>query len=351
MEKLPADFKINITGDITKTPSLDFLHNESFLKYNNNYYKNSYIINKQNIINLLTEIPAYSQLIKEFNDKNKTFEVIIPKKVLKELQNGNLEWVKRKNSIDQLTPMIKEVGKNKFKHQIELKKINFSQPQINKIITSSQMLTIQNSIRNISNQLENLDFLINQLKTGQQNDRLAWIQSGYNLFLQAKNSKDSMKYDLLPIALGQLNIGREQLLLSLKNDIIELNEYKTGIKAFFEQIMDNKTIRKESLKKTQDIIQATDFIIRSTQLLSIIYQDLNENWSMLQSVLRLNDMFDLFDKKTFNSICRWNNKIDVKKLETQIKNLKMNLEKKTKTLINSPKDICITYSSKEINLE
>ncbi len=334
--------KLSTSGDLSEIPYNDFLFSKSFLQYNNNYVKKNIEVNKNNIINAINKIPFFQKIINNL-DKTKHYQVVFPKGVLEKIKKGNLEWVKSKEGNDLLTAMIKEKGKNGFKHQIKLKEVFTQKEQLNNILSSAQMLTIQNSIDNISDQIESLDSKLNEVLIGAHNDRIAWIQSGYNLFLQAKAS-DKLRDSLYPIAIGQLNIGREQLIYSLTSDLKSIFDYKTGFGAFTQQILSSSNIIEIQEEKVNRIKQSLNFVIRSSQLLSIVYQDYDEKWSMIQSILRLNNVLEKFKPEIFERLNSWDINNDFGLVENDINQLKLSIKDNISSLIENPKDIAINYS-------
>jgi archaellum component FlaC len=341
-ELIQINERINLSasGDLSKMPYNDFLFNKSFLQYNNNYIKNGIELNKRNIFSALNKVPFIQKIISNF-DKTKKYQVVFPKGVLEKLESHDFEWIKSREGDGLLTALIKEKGKNGIKHQIKLKEV-FATEQLNSILSSVQMLTIQNSIDNISARLESLDNKLNDVLAGARNDRIAWIQSGYNLFLQAKAS-DKLSDSLYPIAIGQLNIGREQLIYSLINDLNSIAVYKTGFGAFTQQLSSGKNILEMQEEKINQIKQALGFIIRSTQLLSIIYQDYDEKWSLVQSVLRLNNVLGKFEPEIFEKLRAWDISDNLNLMEEDIKQLKLSIKENVNSLVESPKDVAIIY--------
>ncbi|GAB1372859.1 hypothetical protein MASR1M45_29220 [Candidatus Kapaibacterium sp.] len=344
--EINSELKLSTTGDLSKIPYNDFLFSKSFLQFNNNYLKKSFDVNKNNLLNAFNSIPFVQKILTNL-DKTKHYQVVFPKGVLEKLQNGDLEWVKSKEYEDLLTAMIKEKGKTGFKHQIKLKEVFTQKEQLNNILSSAQLLTIQNSIDNISAQIESLDKKLNEVLIGSQNDRIAWIQSGYNLFLQAKAS-DKLRDSLYPIAIGQLNIGREQLIYSLTNDINSIFNFKTGFGAFTQQIFSNENIIEIQDERINRIKQSLNFIIRSSQLLSIIYQDYCEKWSMIQSILRLNNVLENFKPEVFEKLSSWDNQQDFSLLENDINQLKISINANVNSLIEKPQDFALNIPIQNI---
>lgn len=335
--------QLSTSGDITNRAGDDFLMNKSFIQFNNNYVNSSYEENKKIIFNLLNKVPSIERILNNALNKTKQLEVVLPKEILKKLHKGDYEWVKSTKSDGLLTAMIREKGSKKFVSQINLKEVFKNTPQqLDNIASSAQMLAIQSSLANISAQLESLDKKLNELSMGAYYDRIAYIQSGYNLFLQAKAS-EKLRDSLYPIALGQLNMGREQLIYSILNDLDLISKHKVGFGALKESITTHYNIREAQQERVDRVHQSLNFVIRSSQLLSIIYQDYGENWSMVQSVLRLGSVLDQFDTVVFDNLKEWDKKRDTSLIEDDIYSLRVSIKNNVKALIDNPKEIALEY--------
>ena len=204
------------------------------------------------------------------------------------------------------------------------------------------MLAVQQSISSISKQIEVLDNKLNGIALGLQNDRLAYIQSGYNLFLQGNASK-KLKKELYSIALSQLNLGREQLIYSVKYNLQEIGNNSTGAKAMLDSLFTDENIKKNQEKRIIEIKQAILFIIRSTQIMTIIYQHFSEKWSMLQSVIRLEDIFSEFTVEKKEILLEWvkkgEEKTQLNELFDNITVIKKSIIENVKIVIDKPKEI------------
>ena len=258
--------QLSTSGDITNRAGDDFLMNKSFIQFNNNYVNSSYEENKKMLFNLLNKVPSIERILNNALNKTKQLEVVLPKDVLRKLHKGDYEWVKSKQSDGLFKAMIREKGSKKFVGQANLKEVFKNTPQqLDNIASSVQMLAIQSSIANISAQLESLDKKLNELSVGAYYDRIAYIQSGYNLFLQAKAS-EKLRDSLYPIALGQLNMGREQLIYSVLNDLDLISKHKKGIRALPENMFASYNIPEAQQQRADRVHQSLNFVIRSSQI-------------------------------------------------------------------------------------
>jgi len=336
--KISDNIKLHTSGDLDNLPNDSFLYEKSFLSYNNNYFKEGFNENINLFNDLLSTLPGLERIRKNL-DTNLNYEVVIPKDAMKGLKNKTASFLSSKKGEDLLAPLIKVKGKKGISHQITIKQGDLNSEQLNNILSTSQMLAIQSSLSNISSQIENLDRKLSDVLLGLNNDRIAHIQSGYNLFLQA-NASENMKDSLYKIALGQLSLGREQLIYSIKGDVSEFQAKESGIYALFEQLKNSREdINKEQNLKIERIKQSLSFILRSTQLMAVIYQHFNEKYSMIQSVIRLNDVLSVFNEELEEKFIEWsNNKQNEKGFINQTISLKKQIKLKIESIIENPEE-------------
>jgi hypothetical protein len=349
--KINDNVKLHTSGDLDNLPNDSFLYEKSFISYNSNYFKEGFNKNINVFSELLSSLPGIER-IRQNLDTTLNFEVVISNDAMKALKDKTASFLNSKKGKDLLAPLIKIKGKKGISHQIALKQGDLSKVQLDNILSTSQMLTIQKSLSEISSQIENLDRKLSDVLLGLNNDRIAHIQSGYNLFLQA-NASENLKDSLYKIALGQLSLGREQLIYSLKGDINEFQGKESGIYAMFEQIRNGRDdINKEQLLKINRIKQSLSFILRSTQLMAVIYQHFDEKYSMMQSVIRLNDVLSIFNEELEDKFIEWSNdEKNISEFINQTKTLKHQIKFKVESIIENPKefklDINITDEEKK----
>ncbi|WP_282147674.1 hypothetical protein [Algibacter lectus] len=339
--KIDENVYLNTQGDISKISTDNFLFEDNFITYNNNYFKKGFDKKLKNINEIIEKLPGFQRIINSL-EKSTSYKVVIPKEVLEKLQNGSANFIKSKSNNKLFTPLIREVGKKGIRHQVKLVESDFSSGQLEKLLSSSQMMVVQQSISSISKQIEVLDKKLNGISLGLQNDRLAYIQSGYNLFLQGNASK-SLKKNLYSIALSQLNLGREQLIYSVKYNLQEIGNNSTGTKAMIDSIFSDENIKRNQEKKIIEIKQAILFIIRATQIMTIIYQYFNEKWSMLQSVIRLNDVFSEFTNEKKDLLLQWEkkgeNRIQLTNLFINLDTIQNSINEEVKIILDKPKEV------------
>jgi hypothetical protein len=121
----------------------------------------------------------------------------------------------------------------------------------------------------------------------------------------------------------------------------------------FEQIRNGRDdINKEQLLKINRIKQSLSFILRSTQLMAVIYQHFDEKYSMMQSVIRLNDVLSIFNEELEDKFIEWSNdEKNISEFINQTKTLKHQIKFKVESIIENPKefklDINITDEEKK----
>lgn len=291
------------SGDIEKIPSDDSLFSNHFLQFHNHYIKSDYDKKVDKVKNILNQAPGATRWLKNLSSDTK-YEVVFSEETKQKLKEGTATIMESRKHKGRFTAMIREKGVKGIKEQLTLKMTDFSQSQVDNLLSTSQIMNIQQSIQKVSAQIEALDAKLNNVLLGAQYDRLAHIQSAYNMFLQTRVSKN-YKDLLFPIIIGQLNLGREQLIYSLRHSLQELSSKKQGPKALWEQMWKDEDILKIQRGKYADFKQSLSFIIRSTQLLAIIYQEMNEKHSMMQSVIRLKEVLESIKNSDKEALMAW----------------------------------------------
>ena len=343
--KIDENIFLSKQGDISKISTDNFLFESNFIAFNNNYLQRGFDKNLKNINNLISSLPGFQRIINNL-EKSTSYNVVIPKEVMEKLQNGSAKFIKSKSGNDLFTPLIREVGTKGIKHQIKLVATDFSKGQLEQLLSSSQMMAVQQSISSISKQIEILDKKLNGIALGLQNDRLAYVQSGYNLFVQG-NASIKLNKELFSIALSQLNLGREQLIYSIKYNLQEIGNNGVGAKALLDSLFTDENIKRNQEKRIMEIKQAILFIIRSTQVMTIIYQHFDEKWSMLQSAIRLEDVFQEFTSEKKALLIEWSKKEE----EEQLSNLFDNMEIIKKSIVENVKTVLDTPKELNLNLK
>ncbi|OEY72813.1 hypothetical protein [Salegentibacter salarius] len=331
--------KINLrtSGDISKIPSNDKLFSKSFLQYNNNLIAKNYEKNQETLFDILKTVPGVANIISSVGDKGR-YIADLTKKQAEKINSGEWEFVKAKDGSG-LKAILRDAKNKNFKGQANITLEDVSPAQMQNLLNATQMLMIQQAITQVSKQIEYLDEKVSDVLYGAQNDRLAYIQSGYNLFLQAQASEE-IKKTLYPIMIGQLNLGREQLIYSLQYTLKKISDDKTGKAAFWDEFTSWGNKREANEARINEIKQSLSFVIRSTQLLAIIYQDNNEHWSMMQSILRLKELLNHFQKAEFEFLGEWSaSEREIQSLRKGIVETRSAIHQNISVLMENPTDI------------
>lgn len=291
------------SGNIDKIPDNDSLFGKSFFVCNMQSIQKSYDNNISIVTDIFKQMPGYARIFNNLKP-SKEYELVFPKDLFDKVRNGELEFLKSSTNKNEFLPLLRESGKRQIVKQLRVIETDFNLIQIDNLLSTVQMLGIQQSLINISNKLEKLDAKLDSMLIGAQHDRLAYIQSAYNLYLQTRVN-EKFKESLYPQILGQLNLGREQLIYSLKYLLNNTLVKKTKFSAFSSGLFKGENIEFENKNRYFEIKQTLRFIIRSTQLLSVIYHDMNEKWSMLQSVITLKEVLGIFDQEAKDLLVEW----------------------------------------------
>ncbi len=124
------------------------------------------------------------------------------------------------------------------------------------------------------------------------------------MYLQTRVNQ-KFKDSLYPHIISQLNLGREQLIYSLKHDLQQISGKKEKRQVFTAGIFKGEDLVKSNRQKYEEIQQSLRFIIRSTQLLAIVYQEMDEKWSMMQAVLTLKEVLKNFNQEAKDLLVEW----------------------------------------------
>lgn len=304
--EIPKELNIVHNGDILNISNSNLLEDKRFLKnFNNNYLEKFEEARKSvfsGLSDLLTAINIKEQLRKE-----KTWQIVFP--IEYDPQKHYIPKIK--GSKDIYTCMIKEKGKGEIFKTVKIREI-INQDVLNNISKSIQLMAIQKQISDISQQLEILDNKLIEVHEEFYNDRIALIQSGYNLFLQSRLIENqTLKQSIQIQALQNLNQGREALIRSISGKIKLFLEKPEGISMVWESITAHKSLKKKYDDVLLDIQESLIYIIRNTQVITVIFQDIDEIDAMYQAQVRLYELIKLVNKKDFlNRVETWVKKND-----------------------------------------
>lgn len=246
---------------------------------------------RQKLIQILRQIPAISDVAKKLVE-GKTYKAYISPEVLKRIKDGSARLAKRDNG--NFAANILDAKTGRTIHNASLVEVT---PDL---LNSLDQLAIQQTLANIVNRLEVIDEKITDILQGQFNDRLAEVESGIHLYEQAIAASESDKRELIRIAIGKLNDGRNKLIKSTDFGFIdELPRSKLGM--FFSL---NWDIPKHVQSKAESVWKATHAIIKASRYLVLAYSELNQPDSLRVSLEQVKDDVKVFQDK-IGEIVHW----------------------------------------------
>ena len=293
--------EIKINRPIQKTANIAKLNHSDLTNSYSNIFDvfkaqsaNDFDIANNFVLNFLKQIPSFSEFIDKSNKNYKDFEVIFPKGVLKKLKSG--EYIlNKKSGTNEFLAFVKDKKTNNSIKQLRLKEISNSE-KINNLLPSLQNMAVMNSLNQLSNQLEFIEKKLSDIHKEFNNDRIGKIQAGYIAYLDAiqMNNIDNKRQALFT-AHKSLNEGRSQLIESVKQRI---NNIEVGFwKSLFLELK-SWNYKKSQEDNIKEFVKEVFYIQRSSQIILLIYQELNEPESIIQSLAPLKDIMEFINDES-----------------------------------------------------
>lgn len=293
--------EIKINRPIQKTANIAKLNHSDLTNSYSNIFDvfktqsaNDFDIANNFVLNFLKQIPSFSEFIDKSNKNYKDFEVIFPKGVLKKLKSG--EYIlNKKSGTNEFLAFVKDKKTNNIIKQLRLKEISNSE-KINNLLPSLQNMAVMNSLNQLSNQLEFIEKKLSDIHKEFNNDRIGKIQAGYIAYLDAiqMNNIDNKRQALFT-AHKSLNEGRSQLIESVKQRI---NNIEVGFwKSLFLELK-SWNYKKSQEDNIKEFVKEVFYIQRSSQIILLIYQELNEHESIIQSLAPLKDIMEFINDES-----------------------------------------------------
>lgn len=293
--------EIKINRPIQKTANIAKLNHSDLTNSYSNIFDvfkaqsaNDFDIANNFVLNFLKQIPSFSEFIDKSNKNYKDFEVIFPKGVLKKLKSG--EYIlNKKSGTNEFLAFVKDKKTNNIIKQLRLKEISNSE-KINNLLPSLQNMAVMNSLNQLSNQLEFIEKKLSDIHKEFNNDRIGKIQAGYIAYLDAiqMNNIDNKRQALFT-AHKSLNEGRSQLIESVKQRI---NNIEVGFwKSLFLELK-SWNYKKSQEDNIKEFVKEVFYIQRSSQIILLIYQELNEPESIIQSLAPLKDIMEFINDES-----------------------------------------------------
>lgn len=284
---------IQTSADITKLNSADLSAQHSNIF---DVFKNETSVNydKYNslLMNILMQSPTLADIINKLKENKNHFEVVFPEGFLEKIKNGELTLINSRDTDDYL-PFIRDIKTNKIIKQVRIKEI--PNPDLFKeLLPSIQHMVVMSALNKLSNQLEQIEEKLTAIHKEFNNDRFGKINAGYSIYLEALqiNNLDSKKATLMN-ALALLNEGRSQLIESSKQ---RLDNIKVGFWNSFIEEFKSINYKKKQQENIKEFYREFFYIQRASQLILLVYNELNESDALLQSIAPLKDFMAYVNK-------------------------------------------------------
>lgn len=262
--------------DLATDPETD----QSIVNINNAFNK-LYDERRQQVINLLRQVPSILDFASKVADSG-SYRAVISPEVLKKIEKGAASWDKTGDGFIGAT--IRDNKTGQIIAQVKLEEIS---PDL---LTSISQVAVQRTLAEIVQRLEMVDQKITSVLEGQRNDRLAIVESGINLYKQAIVAKNpATRHQLLINAVHKLDEGRQKLILSLESDI----EFVEKLPRTFWQMLIYAPLRdvsEEVERKAIPVQQSFQAVIRASYVLASVYEALGEIDSLQISFQPLREM-------------------------------------------------------------
>lgn len=219
------------------------------------------------VANHLNNISGNINLIKSFKT-NEVLQAILTDDQIKKLAEGTIEFMPDSETGEIISTLRDSTSKH-ITNQLRLKKITDKK----EIQNSLNNYAIQKKMTSIISELNSVKSLTEKLLEGQEDDRIALYNSGKEQYFTALTIEDnSLRIECLTNALKSINDGKNQLFLSMENnikDIISLSSKRRNM--IFEKITPE-----EINSKVENIYHNLSLIIESTMLQSAVFYELKE---------------------------------------------------------------------------
>lgn len=190
----------------------------------------------------------------------------ISQETMRKLQSGELKLMKTGDDV--FKAVICTPG-GKIKQHLNVKYEQLGElSNTADLANSLQMANVSRQLAEISEQLEMMGVVLQEILQGQHNDRIALYYAGEQIYLEATKVKNEfLKMHLTSSALRSLEEAKTKMIESIKADIATLDAF------------DRKQIKLKSgdiQERIRRINQSFDVINRASMLKACIYHELNE---------------------------------------------------------------------------
>ncbi|MCL4300880.1 MAG: hypothetical protein KJ077_34405 [Anaerolineae bacterium] len=247
---------------------------------------------RQEFIQLLRQLPSLVQLAKTLTE-GKTYQAYITPEVLERLRDNTARFGTRDSGLLSASILDSETGK--IIHNASLMEVH---PDL---LNSLNQLAVQQTLANIVQRLELIDEKVTDILQGQQNDRLADVQSGVDIYEQAiAATGPETRLGLLISAIQKLNDGRNKLLKSTDIHFVDKLP-RNRLSMLFSPNLD---IPKFVQSKAEPVWKAAHAIVRASRYLVLAYTILDEPVSLRVSLQQSEKEILTFEEKV-KQIIHW----------------------------------------------
>lgn len=295
--------KIQKTSDIVKLQNNDLIGDSSnifdlFL----NKTSEKIDFNNKSLINFLMQVPAFKQFLESVPKFSKRFEVVISKDVIEKIKKKQYEFINTGNE-NEYFAFLRDSKTKKFIKQLKLKEISEIQ-NLPEHLQAASNVAIMQMLNQISLQLKSIEQKLILIHKEFNNDRIGKLQAGYSLYLDSKQmmNNDNKRLALIN-SVGLYIEGRAQLIESLKSRLenTEASVWKT----FFKEIssLNHKKFQEENIR---ELLKEFFYIQRASQLILLVYLELEELNSATQSLSPLRNILeDINKEQEISKIIEW----------------------------------------------
>jgi|GEM_PF-4224957 len=248
------------------------------------FVKEEYSRNRMQIINYIRRIPSVVNSLNQIK-AGELYKAVVPPKYISKIKDQSVNLKQMENGL--FCPTLANAGSGKFICHVQLEQVN------PKIFELSSQLALQSAIADLTSQLEEINVKIDKILMGQQNDRLALVDSCEQQFLEAVNVDDEVfRKFLMANVIKTGNDARAQLMKTFKDDIKYIQELPSKDEKFKIQYLNltDKNFNKEISSRMNSLYETYRAIGRSSMVLMFVYQGLGQDKNIEISLKPLQGM-------------------------------------------------------------
>lgn len=293
MNSIKITVPIKKSSDVTRLSTSDLItHHSNIFKAFQDDNENKIDNGFTGVLSFLRNIPSFKEFYDTIPSKSKRFEVLLPKEIVEKLNKGDFSFI---NSGDnEFFAFIRNSKTKKIAHHLRIKEISNLKDSAEHIRAMHNIAVMQ-SMNQIVTILESIEKKLILIHKEFNNDRIGKIQAGFALFLDAKQIFDKdMKNKLLAESITLLVEGRAQLIESAKTRIENI---ETGFLNSALQEIKSWNFSDAQKANSKQLVKEIFFIQRSSQIILLAYNSINEYGAMIQSLAPLNDLMTFLNNE------------------------------------------------------